>query len=245
MKSINFYDQRYYEEYEFGFQAEERADHKRILELLKPKVSDRVLEIGCGFGVLLKKIPSQRKMGIETNEFAIRECQKRKIAVIKADADKGLPFENSSFDIAIMNEVLEHLKKPEFVLKECFRILGPKGKVIITGPACSFFLHDVSPTHLSEMTVKEMRELIEKCGFRVLNHEVCGISFLYPLLENLFFKPFRFLRYFWGRKRQKKGVKLIDSCHGLADKTLLKPLSRYRKRFLWLGLNQLIFAQKK
>jgi len=58
---IDLYDQKYYKEQEFSFKAEDRADHKRILELLKPKASDRVLEIGCGFGVLLEKIPSNKK----------------------------------------------------------------------------------------------------------------------------------------------------------------------------------------
>lgn len=242
--NISLYDQRYYEEYEFGFQAEERSDHKRILELLKPKADDRVLEIGCGFGVLLKKIPSAKKIGIETNDIAIRKCRKRELSVIKADAEKGLPFKDSSFDIVIMNEVLEHLKTPGFVLEECFRILVPRGKIVLTGPARNFFLRDISATHLSEMTIKEMRELVQECGFKVLSQEVCGISFLYPLLENLLFKPFRLLRYIFRRKQEERSVRLIDSCHGLADRTFLKPLSHYRKRFLGLGLNQLILAQK-
>ena len=70
------YGQQYYEALGFGCETKERSDYKRILELLKIKSSDRVLEIGCGFGVLLKMIPSERKKGIETNGLAIRECRK-------------------------------------------------------------------------------------------------------------------------------------------------------------------------
>lgn len=143
-----------------------------------------------------------------------------------------------------MNEVIELLKNPEFVLKECFRILGRRGRIIITGPVRNFFMKDISPTHFSEMSITEMRDLIQKCGFKVLSHEVCGISFLYPLLENFLFKPFRLLRYILREQKKKEGVRLIDSCHRLTDKTFLKPLSCYRKHFLRIGSVQLVLAQK-
>lgn len=243
MKDFELYDPKYYKMHEFVFKAEDRPDHNRMLELLKPEASDRVLEIGCGFGVLLARIPSEKKIGIETNDLAIEECRKRGISAVKADVEQGLLFENSSFDIVIMNEVLAHLKNPEFALKECFRVLSKEGKIIITTPARNLFFHNISPTHFSEKTVKEMKTLMEKHGFKILSQEVCGISFLYPLLENLLFKPFRFLRYAFSKK-QRKTVKIIDSCHNLAD-IFLKPLAHYRKHFLWLGLNQLILAQKE
>ncbi|MCX6794945.1 MAG: methyltransferase domain-containing protein [Candidatus Falkowbacteria bacterium] len=242
-ESIELYDQKYYQMHEFVFKTEERTDYKRILELLNPEPDDKVLEIGCGFGVLLKKIFAKKKIGIETNDTAIEECRKRGISVIKADVEKGLPFESSSFSIVIMNEVIAHLRNPKFVLDECFRVLMPKGKIIITTPARNLFFRNISQTHLSEMTIKETRALFEKCGFQILAHEVCGISFLYPLLENIFFKPFRVLRFAFKEKQNGAGT-LIDSCHRIADSTILKPLSYYRKHFLGLGLNQLIFAQK-
>ncbi len=120
MNNNCLYGQKYYKEYEFGFKAEGRSDHERILELLKVKAQDRVLEIGCGFGVLLKRIPSEKKTGIETNDEAIEECRKRGLSVIKTNAEKGLPFKGSSFDIVIMNEVIEHLKNPILFLKSVF-----------------------------------------------------------------------------------------------------------------------------
>jgi len=246
MKVTSFYNQKYYERQEYGFSAEERSDHKRILELLKPKSSDKVLEIGCGFGILLKKIPSKKKIGIEVNDFAIKECLKRGISVIKANAEKRLPFKNSSFDLVIMNELIEHLKKPQKVLKECFRILSPKGKIIITTPVKSFFHHDLAESHFSEMTLKKLRKVVEEGGFDVITHEVNGISFLYPLLENVFFKPFRLLRYLLVKNQKvAKTISLIDSCHRLTDKTFLKPINQFRKYFLELGTGQLILATKK
>lgn len=243
MGNTDLYNQKYYEELEFGLKSETRSDHKRILELLNVGATDRVLEIGSGFGVLLKKIPSKKKVGIEINDLVIRECHKRGLSVVKADAEKGLPFKDSSVDIVIMNEVIEHFKKPKFVLEECFRILVSGGRVIITTPARNFFVHDLSPTHFSEMTVKEMRELIQKCGFKVLTQEVCGISALHPLLENLLFRPFRFLRRILGRG-DRAAVGLVDACHAFADRSFLRPLNYYRKHFLGLGQSQIVLGQR-
>lgn len=246
MKNTDLYNKKYYSIQGYGFAADERSDHKRILELLKIKKNDKVLEIGCGLGVLLKKVPSKKKIGIETNDYAIKESRRRGLSVIKTDAEKGMAFKDSSFDAIIMNEVIEHLKKPKFVLKECFRILSPGGKIIITTPVKSFFAHDLTESHFSEMTLNEFKKLVKECGFDVITQEVNGISFLYPLLENVFFKPFRLLRYFFVKnEKAAKTVGMIDSCHGLADKTLLKPLNRYRNFFLQLGLQQLILAKKK
>ena len=63
MDSSGLYGRDYYESHEFSFRCREREDHDRILQLLNLSETDRVLEIGCGFGVLLEKIPSKNKVG--------------------------------------------------------------------------------------------------------------------------------------------------------------------------------------
>lgn len=247
METSDMYDQQYYESQGYCFAAGNRYDHKRILELIKFKKKDRVLEIGSGLGVLLTKIPSDKRVGIETNDYAIKESIKRGIEVIKTDAEKELPFKDASFDVIIMNEVIEHFRKPKPVLEECYRILSPGGKIIITTPSKGFFIHDMAESHFSEMTLRELRDLVRECHLKIITQEVNGISFLYPIFENVFFKPFRLLRYRFVRnnKSNAKTVKSIDACHNWADKTLLKPISSYRNFLLWLGTQQLILAEKK
>lgn len=251
-KPINFYNRKYYEEHEFSYTNEERMDIKRILKLLKIKTGDRVLDIGCGLGILLEKISARKKVGIETNNFAINKCKEKGLKVMKLNADNGLPFKNASFDIVIMNEVISHVTKPQFVLKECFRVLRPNGIIALTTPVRSLFFHNISPTHLNEYSTEDIRNLIEKSGFKITSHEVCGISFIYPLLENLLYKPFRLLRERLEKnKKQQLTAKVeekfgtIDNLRKFLDNTLFKPLSTYRKFFLSLGLNQLLVAKKR
>jgi len=234
----------YYQSIEYGFRSDHRADHMRILDLIGPNKEEKVLEIGCGFGILLNKIPVTYKVGIETNDIAINECNIKQLKVVKADAEKKLPFKNKSFDVVIMNEVIEHLKNTELVLDECYRILTDKGRIIITTPAKSLFFNNSSTTHFSEMTINELKKLVKKHKFKVVSHEVNGISFLYPIMENLVFRPARTARTLFKQQEKRKGVNVIDYIHTIADNTILKLISFYRKSFLMLGVNQLIYAKK-
>jgi SAM-dependent methyltransferase len=45
-----------------------------------------------------------------------------------------LDFENNSFDLIILGEVIEHLYDPDIILQECSRILKPNGVLLITTP---------------------------------------------------------------------------------------------------------------
>lgn len=245
-KIDELYDDHYYEWQGYGFYSENRSDHKRIIELLENRKKDKILEIGAGLGILLQRIDAKEKVGTETNDYAIAEGKKRGIKMIKNDAEKGMPFKPNTFDVIIMNEVIEHFKKPKPVLKECYKILKPGGTIIISTPAKSFFAHDLTESHFSEMTQKELRNLVTECGFKFVTQEVSGITFLYPILENVFFKPFRILRYFFGKKKEgEQAVKTIDSFHGFADSFILRPLNRYRSFLISIGQQQLVLAEKR
>jgi len=241
--TANLYGQDYYEAHEPSFRGEERSDHARMLELLDLEDKDRVLEIGCGLGVLLNKLPAENKVGIEINDFAVEECVKRGLSVVKADAEEELPFRDSSFDVVIMNSVIEHFRKPEPVVKECFRVLAPEGRLILTTPARSFFVHDTCPTHFSEMSIKELRMLLRSCGFKVVAHEVRGLSFLYPLLGNFVYRPARFVRKIL--ERVGRGAESLESVRVAVERSPLWFLNRYRRNLLWLGESQLVLTQKR
>lgn len=245
----DLYGQEYYQWQGYGFASTTRSDHKRIIELLNTKKINNVLEIGCGLGILLDRINAKKKVGTETNDYAISQSRKLGIKVIKNDAEKGLPFKDGEFDAIILNEVIEHFRKPLPVMRDCYRILAPGGRIIISTPAKSFFAHDLTESHFSEITFDELRDLVKKFNLKIITHEVSGITFMYPILENVFFKPFRIARYFFTKKQKSpKGkataVDAIDSFHALVDNTILKPTNRYRKFLLRLGQQQLILAEK-
>lgn len=112
-----------------------------ILENLDIKPGMRILEVGCGRGfyeaAVVKIYPGVKIVGVDLNEkyleVARRAVKDDNVTFLKADATK-LPFGNGEFDRIICTEVLEHIRDDERVIREIFRVLKPRGKVLITVP---------------------------------------------------------------------------------------------------------------
>jgi len=93
-----------------------------------------------------------------------------------------IPVADSSFDTLLLTEVLEHLKEPEDVLRECYRVLKKGGNLIITMP----FLYPVhaDPYDFQRWTDVGIGRNLEKIGFKDIKIEPMGGLFavLYDLL---------------------------------------------------------------
>jgi len=92
-------------------------------------VSGKVLDLGCGDGLLLKQLPSTVKAyGVDISPSAIKKCKKQGLTAQVIDFDgKKLSFKKKEFDTIVMLDVLEHLYFPQETLKEARRV----GKKII------------------------------------------------------------------------------------------------------------------
>jgi SAM-dependent methyltransferase len=96
-----------------------------------------VLEIGCGYGGLLKVLEDQgaRPVGIDVRperiEFALSQGYDARVA----DAHQ-LPFPDASFDAIVSDAVIEHLTNVTQCLRESMRVLRPGGRFYaMWGPA--------------------------------------------------------------------------------------------------------------
>ncbi len=107
-----------------------RIDYSVIVRLV-PQGAD-VLDLGCGDGSLLEKLEKERGVrgrGIEISEVGVKQCIRRGLTVLQGDIDEGLPdYPDKSFDIVILNQTLQVVKKPDLVLFEMLRV-GKKGIV--------------------------------------------------------------------------------------------------------------------
>ena len=77
-----------------------------------------------------------------------------------------IPLPEASFDTILMSEVLEHLERPADALAECFRLLKPAAKIILSTPMI-WTLHE-EPRDFYRFTPSACRFLFEQAGFRVL-----------------------------------------------------------------------------
>ena len=75
-----------------------------------------------------------------------------------------IPVDDSNFDFGIICEVIEHLESPQEVLKEAFRIIKPKGKLI--GSIPFMFPKHADPYDFQRWTDNKLTSELERVGFR-------------------------------------------------------------------------------
>jgi SAM-dependent methyltransferase len=91
----------------------------------------RVLDIGCGRGYGLERLSSYglRPIGLEIGRATLRDAQTRG-PVFEGTADK-LPFQDASFDAAMIIQVFHHVEDPPDVIHEVRRVLKPGGHFML------------------------------------------------------------------------------------------------------------------
>ena len=80
-----------------------------------------VLDAGAGERSTLAQFLCERGAVIMALDKSTEEMKSNPYTKIQADAER-LPFQDNSFDLVVCTEVLEHLKKPDQVVKEAFRV---------------------------------------------------------------------------------------------------------------------------
>lgn len=157
----------------------------RIVELYERE--RRVLDVGCGTGALgaaLKKLnPSAVIDGIDCSPEAGAAALGRIDGFTCLDLDAGaLPPVAEPYDLIVLGDVLEHLKRPDLLLNALKGALAPRGKVIVSVPNVANYsirlrlllgrfeyaeTGIMDRTHLRFFTCRSARELMESCGYRV------------------------------------------------------------------------------
>lgn len=142
------------------------------------KGSKRFLDLGCGNGAKLFEF-SERGYdiwGVDVGPDAIRLCKKLlpQGNFIQGELQEtGLP--NGYFDYIRIDNALEHVPNPKEVIKECWRLLGDGGQLIIHVPhgrsLSMRFLKGNSisawiPFHLQLFTKKSLFLLMKEAGFK-------------------------------------------------------------------------------
>lgn len=99
------------------------------------------------------------------------------VGAIRADLRDLSMFADSTFDTALITEVLEHLSEPSRTLSELHRVLKPGGTMIVTVPHLSR-LHEM-PHDYFRFTEQGLRHLLEVSGFIVLEARGLGGVFAF------------------------------------------------------------------
>jgi SAM-dependent methyltransferase len=113
---------------------------RAILAALALRPADRLLDIGCGGGLLLRDALASgaRVTGLDHSEEMVRLARERApAAAVELGRAERLPFADGAFTAIAMAIVFFFLPDPIGVLRECRRVLEPGGRLALytTSPA--------------------------------------------------------------------------------------------------------------
>jgi len=193
----------YYDEFAAGYERRRHHGYHLFLDdqqaaLVKSylRPGARVLEIGCGTGLLMSRLADHEGevVGVDLSPGMLEHARTRGLSVHEASAT-DLPFEDGSFDLAYSFKVLAHIRDIGDALAECARVLAPGGTAILE------FYNPTSLRGLRKVLVRdrisgqlredqvftrfdslgEARRLVEEAGMRPIGRR--GIIVLTPFAQ--------------------------------------------------------------
>ncbi len=153
-----------------------------MIELARPRPSDRVLDAACGWGFVLQAFAPHVRSGVgvdltpEMIELARTLAGARKIANVEFRVGdvEALEFAPGSFEIVTCRASFDHFCDPERALGEMKRVLAPGGRIVLyeyVAPADGEkarryqeieLLRD--PSHVRSSSVEQYEALFRGCG---------------------------------------------------------------------------------
>ena len=116
----------------------ERAFNDCVPDVLLPLKPGKIraLEIGCGSGVLLRGLAQVGwdAEGIEVDPIAAQLAREVSGQPVREGDFRKIALQSGSYDLVVLNHVLEHLEDPIFALTRTRELLAPGGRVALFYP---------------------------------------------------------------------------------------------------------------
>src|SRR5882757_9300615 len=152
----------------------------------------RVLDIACGegYGADILAGAATGVVGVDIADKAVAHASSRYTRPnlhFKQGACHAIPLADSSVDLVVSFETIEHIDRQEDAIREIRRVLAPGGLLIISTPdrlEYSDGLDHHNPYHVQELDGDEFRRLLQSFAHvAMVGQRVRGGSVIGPLGE--------------------------------------------------------------
>lgn len=204
-----------------GFPLHYRYFRKNYLKHLPDDKNAKIVDLGCGMGHFLNFLAKEsykNYIGIDVSEENIEFCRKNNLNVVLGDIFEFLNETNQTYDVIIMNDIIEHLEKSEIILllQLIFKALHHDGRLIIKAPNAANPIMASSSryadfTHELLFTEESLSQVLRISGFSqifIYPQDLYvwyynPVNYLAKLCNFLLTGTFRILFRFYGRKTTK------------------------------------------
>jgi len=174
-----YYPTEYYGKEPFAYEKVDARTRFKFLKGLIVKRTGRMLDVGCGKGLLLKMV---KDMGWEVigTELSAHSANYGKVELgidVRNQELGQLSFDNNSFDLVTLFHSLEHMLNPYATLSIINNIIKEDGLLLVSVPRFNCYysklfranwFHLDAPRHLFHFSDKSLELLLNKAGFKVI-----------------------------------------------------------------------------
>jgi SAM-dependent methyltransferase len=122
----------------------------------------RVLDYGCA------DVP-YRHFFAEDADYVAADLPGNPHAVVEIESDGTVPLPDESVDAVVSTQVLEHVSDPAVYLSECFRLLRPGGRMLLSTHGMMVYHPD--PVDYWRWTCSGLQRAVTEAGFEVARFE--------------------------------------------------------------------------
>ena len=157
------------------FMPQQRARLAASVAHLRAEGRGRLLDVGCGAGDTLVRLRELgwHTQGVDLDPRAVEVARTRGLRVALGSlAAQNYPPDH--FSAIILSHTIEHIHEPRALIRECFRILAPGGRLAIETPNAAAWCHVLfgsrwrglePPRHLQIFTLGSLGRVIRDAGF--------------------------------------------------------------------------------
>jgi SAM-dependent methyltransferase len=128
----------------------------------------RVLDVACGLGYgsdLLRRLGAASVVGVDNSADAIAYARQRYpsdgVEYVQADAHALDEVVAGPFDVVVSFETLEHLDRPEELLRRCLNLAHADTVFVLSVPNEAHLPDNINPFHLQKFDLARFEELLE------------------------------------------------------------------------------------
>lgn len=175
----------------YAFKDGDSTSHAVILAKLVGLPRSRILDLGCSSGLFAAhaRAAGHEVTGVDCLELP--GVLERTDRFVKASLEDGIPDgAGDGFDVIVAADVIEHLSRPDEVLRDMRKVLRPGGRVLLSVPnfahwyprmrvAAGLFGYDrrgiLDETHLRFFTRATLRRFVRASGFDIVDEQATGL----------------------------------------------------------------------